>query len=162
MVSTPSMSMLKPAALWDAEMNLTRVVAIHMQVLGDAPGAIIVAFDLDGAVELARAFVKRVLRVEEPSQEEINSTYQEFGNILAGSYLMALTTLTKLQLSLSEPTIAQGSTQEVLETLLKGHANDDVMVLESRFVSDEKIIPGQVILIPEPESYAKLLAPLGG
>ncbi len=162
MVSTPSMSTIKLSELWaDDEINRAAVVAIHMKILGDAPGRIIVAFDLEGAVDLARTFIKRVLKTEDPSQAEIDSTFQEFGNILAGSYLMALSSLTKLQFSLSEPTIISGSTQTVLQELLKGESDDDIVVIESHFISGDKIVPGQVILLPEPLSFSKLLAPLG-
>lgn len=159
MISTPTMVISKLSQLW-AERKGHAIVAIHMSVLGDAPGNFVVAFDRENARELAVDFVRRVTRAENPTEDDIDSTLQEFGNILAGSYLMALTSLTQLNLTLSEPTVLKGLTEDVRLQLPSIEPDRDIVIIESRFLSDQYLVPGEVILIPEDTSIDSLLKPV--
>jgi chemotaxis protein CheC len=159
MISTPTMSISKLSQLWAGRKG-NAIVAVHMAVLGDAPGNFVVAFDRENARDLAVAFVKRVTRAESASEEDIDSTLQEFGNILAGSYLMALTSLTDLNMSLSEPTVLKGLTEDVRSRLPSVEPDRDIVIIESRFLSDDYLVPGEVILIPDETSIDSLLRPI--
>jgi chemotaxis protein CheC len=90
------------------------VVAIDMGIHGDVAGHILVVFDRADALDLATAFVRKMVRIENPSDSDIDSTFQEFANIIAGSYLAALSQMTGLKLALTTPTVVSGTMRTVL------------------------------------------------
>lgn len=137
------------------------IVAVEMGILGDVTGHILVVFDRAEAVELAVDFVRRMVKIENPSNDDVDSTLQEFANIIGGSYLAALSQLTGLQLALSTPTVATGTIQAVFAELPSLENDPEVLLIDSQFVSGEHCVPGQIVLIPHETSITSLLAPLG-
>ena len=144
------------------KMNLQRlVVAIDMAIVGDIKGHILVVFDRADALDLATAFVRKMVRIENPTDNDIDSTFQEFANIIAGSYLAALSQLTGLQLGLSTPTVFAGHMEEALAQFPSLESDHDVLLIESQFISVDRLIPGQIILVPSETSVSSLLERLG-
>ena len=143
------------------KMNLQRfVVAIDMGIHGDIQGHILVVFDRADALDLATAFVRKMVRIENPTDNDIDSTFQEFANIIAGSYVAALSQLTGLQLALTTPTVVSGTMEDALAQFPSLETDRDILLVESQFISENRLIPGQIILIPTETSITSLLAPL--
>lgn len=142
-------------------LDLTRmVVAIDMGLEGDADGHIVVLFDRADALDLATAFVRKMVRIEQPSDSDIDSTFQEFANIIAGSYVAALSQMTGLQIALSIPAVFAGPMGAALEAFPSLEHDHEILLIESQFVLANRLIPAQIILVPEKTSIAALLAPL--
>lgn len=158
-MTQPTMRLSSPAELWHG-FSEQRIVAVHMEMTGDAAGNILIIFDRVSALEFAAAFVRRVLKTDHPSDADIDSTLQEFANIIAGSYLMALTSLTGLNLALTSPAILKGTAKEVLTSFPSLLSDPDAILIESQFLSDQLLVPGSMILIPDEESALSLVRPL--
>jgi chemotaxis protein CheC len=153
-IDTPPVSSL-------LKMDLAKlVVAVEMGIEGDVDGRILVVFARDDALDLATSFVRKMTRIEHPSEADIDSTFQEFANIIAGSYVAALAQLTGLQLTLTTPTVVTGPLHRALAQFPSLEREHDILLIESQFVSDQRLVPGQIILVPAERSITSLLAPL--
>jgi len=129
--------------------NGTTFAALRMDVKSSAPGQMLVLFERDNAVEFVTSFMQRVIGNVEMFQSIIDSTIKEFGNILAGSYLTALTQLTGIDMIPSVPKLVYGTAQVALDELFDVPSDHDVFLVESSFLDQGKTISGQFVLIPE-------------
>ena len=144
------------------KMDMEReVVAVGMGIEGDVSGHILVVFDRADALDLATEFVRKTVRIENPSESDIDSTFQEFANIIAGSYVAALSQLTDLRLALTTPTIVTGTMQSAIAHFPSLEDERNVLLIESQFITEDRLIPGQIILVPSETSITSMLAPLG-
>ena len=137
------------------------VAALHMYVRGEAPGQMVVLFDREQALEFVNIFVKRVIGDIQIFDSIVDSTLKELGNIIAGSYLTALISLTGINLLPSVPTLSYGTIQAAFRTLMSILPDQDVFLIESQFLDNDKAVSGQFILIPETGSLEPLLSVFG-
>lgn len=143
--------------LWNEDERNEEIIAVIMEITGDAGGYVVVAFERENAIEFSRAYLQRFMPGVTPSDEDIVGTVQEFGNILAGPYLMALTALTKLELGLEPPTVLPGTRHDVLAALPDEVKKYEAALVGSRFLTGERDICGEVILVPSEGSFLNLL-----
>ena len=87
---------------------------------------------------------------------------KEIGNIIAASYLSALQTLTNLRIQPSVPYIAVDMAAAILSVpaIQFGQYGDNALFIETEFGDDVKM-QGYFILMPEQDSYSKILSSLG-
>jgi chemotaxis protein CheC len=137
------------------------VAALHMYIRGEAPGQMVVLFDRDQAQEFVNRFIKRIIGDIQIFDSIIDSTLKELGNIIAGSYLTALISLTGINLLPSVPTLSYGTIQAAFRTLMSILPDQDVFLIESQFLDKDKAVSGQFILIPETGSLEPLLSVFG-
>ena len=137
------------------------VAALHMYVRGEAPGQIVVLFDREQAHEFVNLFIKRVIGNVQLFDSIVDSTLKELGNIIAGSYLTALISLTGVNLLPSVPTLSYGTIQAAFRSLMSILPDQDVFLIESQFLDNDKVVSGQFILIPETGSLEPLLSVFG-
>jgi chemotaxis protein CheC len=137
------------------------VAALHMYIRGEAPGQMVVLFDRDQAHEFVNRFIKRIIGDIQIFDSIIDSTLKELGNIIAGSYLTALISLTGINLLPSVPTLSYGTIQAAFRTLMSILPDQDVFLIESQFLDKDKAVSGQFILIPETGSLEPLLSVFG-
>ncbi|HZO92316.1 MAG TPA: chemotaxis protein CheC [Candidatus Baltobacteraceae bacterium] len=137
------------------------VAALHMYVRGEAPGQMIVLFDRDQALEFVNVFIKRIIGDIQIFDSIVDSTLKELGNIIAGSYLTALISLTGINLLPSVPTLSYGTVHAAFRTLMSILPDQDVFLIESQFLDKERSVSGQFILIPETGSLEPLLSVFG-
>ncbi len=137
------------------------VAALHMYVRGEAPGQMIVLFDRDQALDFVNVFIKRIIGDIQIFDSIVDSTLKELGNIIAGSYLTALISLTGVNLLPSVPTLSYGTIQAAFRTLMSILPDQDVFLIESQFLDKQKTVSGQFILIPETGSLEPLLSVFG-
>lgn len=137
------------------------VAALHMYIRGEAPGQMVVLFDREQAAEFVNVFIKRIIGDIQIFDSIIDSTLKELGNIIAGSYLTALISLTGVNLLPSVPTLSYGTVQAAFRTLMSILPDQDVFLIESQFLDKEQAVSGQFILIPETGSLEPLLSVFG-
>jgi len=137
------------------------VAALHMYIRGEAPGQMVVLFDREQAAEFVNVFIKRIIGDIQIFDSIIDSTLKELGNIIAGSYLTALISLTGINLLPSVPTLSYGSVQSAFRTLMSILPDQDVFLIESQFLDKDRAVSGQFILIPETGSLEPLLSVFG-
>ncbi|HEX3464470.1 MAG TPA: chemotaxis protein CheC [Candidatus Elarobacter sp.] len=137
------------------------VAALHMYIRGEAPGQMVVLFDRDQAAEFVNVFIKRIIGDIQVFDSIVDSTLKELGNIIAGSYLTALISLTGINLLPSVPTLSYGSVQSAFRTLMSILPDQDVFLIESQFLDKDRAVSGQFILIPETGSLEPLLSVFG-
>ncbi|MDQ2681145.1 MAG: chemotaxis protein CheC [Candidatus Eremiobacteraeota bacterium] len=137
------------------------VAALHMYVRGEAPGQMVVLFDREQALDFVHVFIKRVIGDIQIFDSITDSTLKELGNIIAGSYLTAIIQLTGMNLLPSVPTLSYGTIQAAFRTLMSILPDQDVFLIESSFLDNDKQVSGQFILIPETGSLGPLLSVFG-
>ena len=137
------------------------IAALHMYVRGEAPGQMIVLFDRDQSLEFVHVFIKRIIGDIQIFDSIADSTHKELGNIIAGSYLTALISLTGINLLPSVPTLSYGTVQAAFRTLMSILPDQDVFLIESQFLDTDRTVSGQFILIPETGSLQPLLSVFG-
>ncbi len=137
------------------------VAALHMYVRGEAPGQMVVLFDRENALEFVNVFIKRIIGDIQIFDSIVDSTLKELGNIIAGSYLTALVSLTGINLLPSVPTLSYGTIQAAFRTLMSILPDQDVFLIESSFLDKGAVVSGQFILIPETGSLLPLLSVFG-
>jgi chemotaxis protein CheC len=137
------------------------VAALHMYIRGEAPGQMVVLFDREQAHEFVNVFIKRIIGDIQIFDSIVDSTLKELGNIIAGSYLTALISLTGINLLPSVPTLSYGTVQAAFRTLMSILPDQDVFLIESQFLDKDRSVSGQFILIPETGSLEPLLSVFG-
>ena len=137
------------------------VAAVHMRVLGEAPGQMIVLFDRAQALGFVDTFIKRIVGDIQVFDSIVDSTLREIGNIIAGAYLTALMSLTGTNLLPSVPTLSSGTVSATMSALVDIPANREVFFVETAFLETGPQVSGQFILIPGDGSLKPLFAAFG-
>lgn len=139
------------------------VVGILLGVQGDITGSIMFVLDL----EATRIMVNLIFGRSPDSTLELDemdcSAIQEMGNILAGSYLSALSTLTNLNIKPDVPSLAIDMAGAVLSVpaVAQAKAADSILYIENEFIDGQDRVLGDLFLIPDEDSYYILMKALG-
>lgn len=138
------------------------VVGIYFKVNGDITGSIMILLDKKSAKMLTNLLMYRNDEGEELDEMDI-SALQEIGNILSGSYLSSLSTLTNLNLTMSIPSLAIDMAGAILSVpvILFGQVGDKVMLIETVFIEGTEQVRSNFFLIPDEDSFETLLKSLG-
>lgn len=146
--------------LGDAEKT---VVGILLKVEGDITGNIMFILNDENARSLIKLIVGSPLGSDAEFNEMEVSAIKEIGNILAGSYLSSLSTLTNLKIYPSVPMLAIDMAGAILSVpaIEFGKIGDTVLYIETEFSEGEERIVGDFFLVPDPEMYEILMKALG-
>lgn len=138
------------------------IVGIFLEVKNDIEGSMMFLMKMPAAHYLVNKLMMRDQSYQEPFDEMDLSAMKEIGNIIAGSYLSALSTMTNLKILPSVPYIAVDMAAAILSVpaIQFGQYGDNALFIETEF-GDDVIMDGYFILMPEPDSYHKLLSSLG-
>ena len=141
------------------------IVGIFLEVQNDISGSMMFLLKLDSAHYLVNRLMGGMGGSEDTAAEfsEMElSAMKEIGNIIAGSYLSALSTMTNLVITPSVPYISVDMAAAILSVpaIQFGQFGDNALLIETEF-GDEQMINGYFILMPEENSYAKILSSLG-
>lgn len=143
------------------------VVGILLGMEGDVDGMMMFFFDMKSAHHLVNVLMMQDvskdenLDVDSFSEMEM-SALNEIGNIVSGSYLNALSALTGLKIMSTVPSL----TIDMVGALLSvpaaefGRYGDKLLMIQSQF-GETDFVTGYFLLIPELESYDKILTSLG-
>ena len=143
----------------------TLVAGILLSLEGDIQGSLLFILESDAARVLVQRLVGLTSGLDSDTFTEIEiSALQEIGNIITGAYLSAISSLTKLTISISVPSLAFDMAGAILSVpaIEFGKLGDKALLIESRFKDLDVIdISGYFILIPTMESYTRILKSLG-
>ena len=101
-----------------------------------------------------------------PDAEEFGemelSVIKEIGNIMTGAYLNSMSDLTGLKILPSAPDLAIDMAGAILSVpaIEFGVLGDKILMIQTRFTDDVNI-DGFFILVPDMESYHKIMKSLG-
>ena len=142
------------------------VVGILLEIQGDIDGMMMFLFDMKSAHHLVNSLMMREVHQDENGMADFSememSALNEIGNIVSGSYLSALSGLTGMKMVSSVPALSI----DMLGALLSvpaiefGKYGDKLLMIQSEFGEDD-FVTGYFLLIPELESYDKILTSLG-
>lgn len=138
------------------------IVGIFLEIQMDIEGSMMFLMKLDSAQYLVNKLMMRDASYEAEFDEMDLSALKEIGNIIAGSYLSALSTMTNLVITPSIPYLAVDMAASVLSVpaIEFGQYGDHALLIETEF-GDDVMINGYFILMPEQQSYDKILKGLG-
>lgn len=138
------------------------IVGVFLEVCDDITGSMMFLLRLDSATYLVSKLMGMEHEEGTPFSEMELSALQEIGNIITGSYLTALGNMTRLKVQPSVPYISVDMAAAILSVpaVTFGQFGDNALLIETRFGDDVKI-EGYFILMPDQESYPKILSALG-
>ena len=147
------------SALGDEE---AMVVGIFLEVELDVNGSMMFIMDMDSAHFLVNSLMMRDPSYNEDFDEMDLSAMKEIGNIIAASYLSALSGLTNMTISPSVPYLAIDMAAAILSVpaIQFGVMGDNALMIQTEF-GDDYQVKGSFILMPDEESYDKILKSLG-
>ncbi|NLG87856.1 MAG: chemotaxis protein CheC [Clostridiaceae bacterium] len=141
----------------------TPVVGILLSVLGDISGYILFVLEQSAANTLVNILMSKKPDEELEYNEITLSALKEVGNILTGSYLSALSALTGLNIKPDVPALAIDMAGAILSVpaIEFGKTTDTVLYIETEFIEGKDRVIGDFFLVPDTESYIRLLDSLG-
>ncbi|ABR48848.1 CheC, inhibitor of MCP methylation [Alkaliphilus metalliredigens QYMF] len=140
----------------------TTVAGVYFRVEGDLSGNIMFLLDLDSCKILINLLIQKDNR-DNGLDEMDRSALQEIGNILSGAYISALSSLTRLDLKISIPSLSIDMAGAILSVpaIQFGHIGDKVLMIETQLKEGSDLVKGHFFLIPDEESFPILLKSLG-
>lgn len=137
------------------------VAGIYLGVEGDITGHIMFFLERESARHLVSKLMGMELQGEEFSEMEL-SALKEIGNIITGAYLNSLATITNMMIYPSVPDICIDMAGAILSVpaIEFGAVGDKILMIQTRFLDDAEL-EGYFILVPDLESYGKILSSLG-
>lgn len=138
------------------------IVGIFLEVENDIEGSMMFLLDIPSARYLVNRLMMTDVADDVPFGEMELSALKEIGNIIAGSYLSALASLTNLVIAPSIPYIAVDMAASILSVpaIEFGKFGDNALMIQTEICADVQI-NGYFILMPEQDSYEKILTSLG-
>ena len=138
------------------------IVGIFLEVTHDITGSMMFLMQMDSAHYLVNRLMGKDPDNMEPFDEMDLSAMKEIGNIITASYLSALSSMTNLNIAPSIPYIAVDMAAAILSVpaILFGQYGNNALLIETEF-GDDRMIDGYFILMPEEDSYTKILSSLG-
>ncbi len=139
------------------------MVGIYLAVEGDITGSIMFLVEKASAKHLVNKVMMGYGTSEGDELNEMEmSAMKEVSNIITGAYLNSLSSLTNLMIYPSPPDLTMDMAGAILSVpaIEFGILGDNLLLIQSQFY-DEVEIDGYFILIPDIESYSKILTSLG-
>lgn len=136
------------------------IVGIYLNLKEDIEGNIMFTIDIESAINLLKMLLDR--EVEELDEISI-SALSEVGNILSSSYVNALSALTGMKIAVSVPSLAIDMAGAILSVPATqfGLISDKVLFIETVFEEGDNQVKGNLFLLPNIESFQKILSLLG-
>ena len=138
------------------------VVGIYFEMSGEIIGNIMFVLSLESGKNLTNILFNKNNTSMELDEMDM-SALSEIGNILASSYINSLSALTGLKLTISVPSLATDMAGAILSVpaIQYGYIADHVLFIETQFQEGDKKVTGNLFMIPEIDSFKKLLKSLG-
>ncbi|MFI3200167.1 MAG: chemotaxis protein CheC [Eubacteriales bacterium] len=138
------------------------VAAIYLTVSGDITGSIMFMQRVDSAGHIIETLLGEAVGNHLNYTEMQLSVLQEIGNIITGSYLNSLAALTKLKIFPSMPSLSIDMAGAILSVpaIEFGQISDKILLIQTQF-TDDVVIDGYFLLVPDLESYDIILKSLG-
>ncbi len=163
-MKVPKVALLEFSEVGEAMGGEEQLMAgIYQLVEGDITGSIMFLLE----EKSARTLVSSLMGTQpsdaagEFSEMDL-SALKEIGNIITGSYLSSLSMLTNLKIISSVPAISIDMAGAIMSVpaIEFGALGDKILLIQTAF-SDDVQIDGYFILVPDLESYDKILTSIG-
>ncbi len=137
------------------------MAGIYLGIEGDIAGSIMFLLEKQAARHLVNKLMGTSVEGEEFSEMEF-SALKEVGNIITAAYLNSLSSLTNLKIHPSVPDLTVDMAGAILSVpaIEFGTLGDKMLLIQTQFF-DEMVLDGYFILVPNLDSYGKILSALG-
>ena len=137
------------------------MAGVYLGIEGDIAGSIMFLLEKQAARHLVDKLMGMSMEGEEFSEMEF-SALKEVGNIITAAYLNSLSSLTGLRIQPSVPDLTVDMAGAILSVpaIEFGTLGDKMLLIQTQFF-DEMVLDGYFILVPNLDSYGKILSALG-
>ena len=138
------------------------MAGIYLLVEGDITGSIMFLLNEQSARELVAKLMGMPATSDGSLGEMELSALKEIGNIITGAYLNSLSMLTNMKIIPSVPAISIDMAGAILSVpaIEFGELGDKILLIQTQF-TDDLTLDGFFILVPDLDSYDKILGSLG-
>lgn len=161
-MSVPKVGLLEFKEVGAAMGGEEQIMAgIYLGVEGDITGSIMFLLEKSSSRFLVSKLMGMELEGDDFSEMEL-SALKEVGNIITGAYLNSLSSITNLKIypTIPDMTVDMAGAIMSVPAIQFGAVGDRMLLIQTQFF-DDVAIDGYFILIPDMESYSKILAALG-
>lgn len=161
-MSVPQVKLLEFKELGETIGGEEMIMAgIYLGIEGDITGSIMFLLEKQVARHLVNKLMGTGVEGEEFSEMEF-SALKEVGNIITAAYLTSLSSLTGLTIYPSVPDLTVDMVGAILSVpaIEFGALGDKMLLIQTQFF-DEMVMDGYFILVPNLDSYGKILSALG-
>lgn len=141
----------------------TIMAGVYMQVEGDIQGSMMFLLEKESSKHLVDQMLGGYGGSSSDEFDEMEmSVLKEIGNIMTGAYLNSLADLTGLKIYPTTPDLAVDMAGAILSVpaIEFGVLGDRILMIQTVF-SDDEVIDGFFILVPNMDSYRKIMESLG-
>ncbi|WP_243386883.1 chemotaxis protein CheC [Bacillus kexueae] len=143
------------------------VVALYLRLEGDIQGSMFFILSVQNASEYLNVLVgETTISLEKEMNDLEISALQELGNILVGSYVSALSDLTKLYIYQSVPFLSVDMFGAVIShgLLELSPVSDQALIIDTVIKDNEQqdqdFLKGHIFFLPNHEAYQKIFEKL--
>ncbi|MPM24071.1 CheY-P phosphatase CheC [bioreactor metagenome] len=138
------------------------LAGILVNMTGDIKGMLLFLLDKVFVCKLINVLLEKNIRGFENITDLDMSAIMEIGNIMAGSYVSAISMLTNLNIGLSTPQLAIDMVGAILSypAAAFGMVGEKLLFIEENFVSGEDSIASHLLIMPEPNSLQLIMESL--
>ncbi|MDE5864764.1 MAG: chemotaxis protein CheC [Lachnospiraceae bacterium] len=140
------------------------VTAVLTRYTGDLTGMTLFILSVEEAKNLAGTMLSKSYPEDFMDFDYMDkSALKEIGNILMGSYISSIGSLTNLQLRTDPPAICVDMAGAVLSLPISelGRIGDQALIIDSKFLDNGRPINGLLMLVSDEESSDKIFNALG-
>ncbi len=160
-MSVPQVKLINFSEIGDLIGGEEQVMAgMYLAIQKDITGSILFLVKEDVALHLVKKLMGDYAQDIHGEMEQ--SALKEISNIITGAYLNALSTMTGLRIEPSVPDLAIDMAGAILSVpaIEFGIMGDEMLLIQSQ-IFDEIEIDGFFIMVPDVDSYKKILTSLG-
>ena len=150
----------KIADVMDGPVN--PIVGILITLCGDVNGMMMFAMDQKSARRLANQVLGK--EGDETTFSHMDfSVLKEIGNVITGAYLTAISTMTELKIRSSVPQVCYDMAGAILSVpaIEFGKLGDRALIIDATFDEVDEGVTGYYLLMPDMDSYNKIMSKFG-
>lgn len=163
-MAVPKATFLEIEQLFPLLGGLEEVVAcVHLGVGGDVPGTVMFIFSEQSTYKLIDMLMGLEIGTTTELDKMGESAVMEIGNVLTGSFMNAIGSMTGLRITTSVPMFAFDMVGAILSSSLvaSGYWEEKVLVIETLFFQEQDKIKGHFFLLPETGGLERIFEALG-
>lgn len=163
-IQVPKISILDYSEVSDELGGLENmIVGMLLALSGEVTGMIMFLLQKDFAHMVLNTLLGESFTDFSQVDEMGLSALKEIGNILAASYVNAISQLTQMEINISVPDICIDMVGSILSVPAIHFANisDKIIFIQDEFNSEDDRIVSHILMIPEVDSLAEIMKRLG-
>lgn len=139
------------------------IVGLLLSLEGDVKGMIMFLLHQNFANMTLKTLLGQEVSPEDEMDEMAYSAIQEVANIMAASFVNAISEMTNLSINITVPSMCVDMLGAILSVPSIHYANisDKIIFISDEFSGQDLHAPNHVLLIPDVESLGKIMTNLG-